>query len=162
MADAMISDLTAAAAGLNLSDLIEVEQGVTPANSSKKGTLTQLLTLILANIPEQIETVTAVTPSGGFVTLDLQGGKKKNFTVTLTGNVTLAFSNLPAAGFVGQYEIEIKQDGTGGWTFTLPASHKALGGSDTAIAVGANAVTVLSGKTFDQGTTWRYAMQESA
>ena len=26
----------------------------------------------------------------------------------------------------------------------------------------ANAVTVLSAKTFDNGTTWRYAMQESA
>ena len=49
---------------------------------------------------------------------------------------------------------------TGGRTLTLPASFKALGGSDTAIASAAGAKTVLSAKTFDGGTSWVYAMQE--
>ncbi|MBB1060436.1 DUF2793 domain-containing protein [Marilutibacter spongiae] len=108
-------------------------------------------------------TVTTVSSSSGTLTIDLQGGTRKFFKTTLTENVsTLAFSNLPAAGFAAEYELHITQDGTGSRTFAIPASHKALGGSDTAIASAAAAVTVLSAATVDQGTTWRYAMQESA
>ena len=105
--------------------------------------------------------VSALTNSAGTVTVDCSLGK--SFTITLAANVTtLTLTNLAGAGYATEIEIEIKQDGTGGFTFALPASFKALGGSDTAIAAAANAVTVLSAKTFDNGTTWRYAMQESA
>lgn len=104
--------------------------------------------------------ITALT-SGTTITVDCSLGR--NFTITLGHNVgTLTLSNLAGAGYATEIEVEIKQNGTGGFTFALPASFKALGGSDTAIAAGANAVTVLSAKTFDNGTTWRYAMQESA
>ena len=74
----------------------------------------------------------------------------------------VTLTNLAGAGRATDIEIQITQDGTGGRTLALPAAFKALGGSDTAIASGANAVTVISAKTFDNGTTWRYAMQESA
>lgn len=105
--------------------------------------------------------VNALTNSSGTVTVDCSLGR--DFTITLAANVTtLSLTNLAGAGFATEIEIEIKQNGTGGFTFALPASFKALGGSDTAIASAANAVTVLSAKTFDNGTTWRYAMQESA
>lgn len=108
-------------------------------------------------------TVSALTNTAGVVNIDLAGGANKTFTITLTANVTsITFSNLPASGYVGEIEVEIKQDSTGGRTLALPSSFKALGGSDTSIASAANAVTVISAKTFDQGTTWRYAMQESA
>lgn len=105
--------------------------------------------------------VTALT-SGTTVTVDCSLGR--NFTLTLGHNVgTLTLSNLAGAGYVTEFELEIKQPASGGpYTFALPAAFKALGGSDTAIASAANAVTVLSAKTFDNGTTWRYAMQESA
>lgn len=104
--------------------------------------------------------VTALT-SGTTVTIDCALGR--NFTITLGHNVgTLTLSNLAGSGYATEIEIEIKQDATGGRTFALPAAFKALGGSDTAVASAANAVTVLSAKTFDNGTTWRYAMQESA
>lgn len=99
---------------------------------------------------------------GGVATLNCDGGRVRNFTLTLTGNATLAVSDLAGAGRVTEFEIEIKQDGVGGRTLSLPASFKALGGSDTAIGAAANSVTILSAKTFDAGTTWRYAMQESA
>lgn len=105
--------------------------------------------------------VSSLTNSAGTVTVDCSLGK--SFTLTLAANVTmLTLTNLSGAGFATEIEIEIKQDGTGGRTFALPAAFKALGGSDTSIASAANAVTVLSAKTFDNGTTWRYAMQESA
>lgn len=105
--------------------------------------------------------VTALSNSAGTVTVDCSLGR--DFTLTLAANVTtLTLSNLAGAGYATEIEIEIKQDATGSRTFALPANFKALGGSDTAIASAANAVTVLSAKTFDNGTTWRYAMQESA
>ncbi|GAB1407656.1 hypothetical protein MASR1M8_15750 [Thermomonas brevis] len=109
------------------------------------------------------EAVTALTITAGAITLDFAGKSRATFTLALTANVTTVnFANLPGAGFAAEFDLLITQDGTGGRTFAMPASFKALGGSDTAIAAGANAVTVLSAKTFDNGTTWRYAMQESA
>lgn len=109
------------------------------------------------------EAVSALTISSGAITLDIAGKSRASFTVSLTANVTTVnLSNLAGAGLVTEFDLEIKQDGTGGRTFALPAAFKALGGSDTAIASAANAVTVLSAKTFDNGTSWRYAMQESA
>jgi hypothetical protein len=44
----------------------------------------------------------------------------------------------------------------------LPASFKVTGGSDTAVQSAANAYTLLTLTTFDQGTRWEYAMQEIA
>lgn len=156
MADAIISDLTTAAT-LALTDLIELEQGTPPTNSSKKATLTQLKALLLG------KPVSALTNSAGTVDVDLDAGAKENFTLLLAANVTtFNVTDLPGVGYVAEFEVEIKQNGTGGYTVTLPASFKATGGSDTAVALAANAVTVLSAKSFDNGTTWRYAMQETA
>lgn len=117
-------------------------------------------------LDDKADAVIAVaTPanSSGTVTLDFAGKSKYVGSITLSANVTtLAFSNLPGSGNYAEYELHITQDGTGSRTFAIPASHKALGGSDTAIASAANAVTVLTASTVNNGTTWRYAMQESA
>ena len=155
MADLRISDLPAAAA-LADADLAELEQ---PGETS--GTRSRKITLALLGSYMRKRSVTALSIASGTVTVDCSLGD--TFTLSLTANVTtLTLSNLHGAGLVTELEIELKQDATGGRTFALPAAFKALGGSDTAIASAANAVTVLSAKTFDNGTTWRYAMQESA
>lgn len=105
--------------------------------------------------------ITVVGISAGTATVDCSLGR--NFILFLNQNVsTLSLTNLAGSGYATEVEIEIKQDGVGGRTLALPPQFKALGGSDTAIASAINAVTVLSAKTFDNGTTWRYAMQESA
>lgn len=110
-----------------------------------------------------VVSVNTPTNSSGTVTLNFGGKSRYIGAITINANVTtLAFSNLPGAGLYAEYELHITQDGTGSRTFALPASHKALGGSDTSIASAANAVTVLTASTVDNGTTWRYAMQESA
>lgn len=107
--------------------------------------------------------VSSPTNSSGTVTLDFAGKSRYAGAITLAANVTtLAFSNLPGAGKYAEYELDIAQDATGGRTFAIPASHKPIGASDTAINLAANAVTVLTGQTKNNGTTWRYAMQESA
>lgn len=103
------------------------------------------------------------TNASGTVTLDFDSKSRYVGAITLGANVTtLAFSNLPGAGKFAEYELHITQDPSTPRTFAIPASHKALGGSDTAIAAGVNVVTVLTASTIDNGTTWRYAMQESA
>jgi hypothetical protein len=40
--------------------------------------------------------------------------------LTLSGNVTLTFTNLPAAGYMAETTVEFVQDGTGGRTITFP------------------------------------------
>lgn len=127
--------------------------------------LAALITAIGADVKELRETaaqpVTGLSIASGVVNIDCALGR--NFTLTLTANVTsITFSNLAGAGFASEIEIQIAQDATGSRTVALPASFKALGGSDNVVASAANAVTVLSAKTFSNGTTWRYAMQESA
>lgn len=154
MADKLISQLDPAGA-LSATDKLELEQGTDPSNTSGYATLAQLRPF-LAKDP-----VTALAILSGDVTVDCALGK--SFTLALTANVTtLTFTNLAGVGLASEIEIEIIQDGTGGRTFALPGSFKPLGASDTAVASAANAVTLLSAKTFDNGTTWRYAMQESA
>lgn len=155
MADDLISSLTATAA-LAESDLLEVEQGTAPTNTSGKVTLAQLRDYVQRKRP-----VTALTISSGVVNIDLSLGQ--DFTCLLDSNVTsVTFSNLPGAGYVAEIDVTWQQDGTGGRTVVLPASFKALGGSDTAVASAANAATEMGAKSKDNGTTWRYAMQESA
>lgn len=101
--------------------------------------------------------VTALTNAAGTVTADLSLGDY--FTLAIAANVTtLAFSNAPASGTGRTIDITITQDATGGRTFALPASFKAIGGSDTAIQSAANAVTKIIATTTDGGTTWAYSM----
>lgn len=155
MADVLISGLPVAS-DLAETDLLEVEQGSSPSNTSGQATLARLRDYVQRRRP-----VTPLSISSGVVNIDLALGQ--NFTLTLSANVTsITFSNLPGAGFAAEIELQISQDATGSRTLALPAAFKALGGSDTAIAPAANAVTVLSAKSFDNGSTWRYAMQESA
>lgn len=154
MALKRISDY--AAATLDGTELLELE---TSAGLSKNCTTQDIANLSGA----QPSAVVALPIATGVVDIDLAGGSARNFTLALTENVTsITFSNLPASGFVAEIDVEITQDATGSRTVALPAAFKALGGSDTAVASAANTVTVLSAKTWDQGTTWRYAMQESA
>lgn len=148
-----ISEMPAAAA-LDGTEEVPIVQGGANARATAQA---------IANLASSsgASAVSALAISAGAVNIDLSLGQ--DFTLALTANVTsMTFSNMPAAGKVAQFELQITQDATGGRTLALPSSFHALGGSDTAIASGANAVTVLSAKSFDNGATWRYAMQESA
>lgn len=108
------------------------------------------------------DSVSSVSISGGTATINCTSGTSKNFTLTMNSNATLAVTGLSGAGRITEFEIQISQDSTGNRTLAIPSSFKALGGSDTSISLAANSVTVLSAKTFDNGISWRYAMQESA
>lgn len=104
-----------------------------------------------------VEDAAALSIASGVVNIDCKGGDFR--TLLLDANVTsITFSNLPAAGEGRSLAIRIKQDATGGRTVALPSSFKKLGNSDTAVQSAANAITVLTLMTFDQGTRWEYSM----
>lgn len=104
------------------------------------------------------DAVSALTISTGVVNIDCSLGDF--FTLAINANVTsLTFTNLPASGRAVSLALRIQQDGTGGRTFALPAAFKATTGSDTAIQSAANARTLVTITTFDQGTRWEYTMR---
>lgn len=141
---------------LDGTELVTVSKLVGGVQTTQKTT-----TQGIADLAGAVKPVTALSIASGVVNIDLALGA--DFTLALNANVTsITFSGLAGSGYVSEFELQITQDATGGRTLALPASFKALGGSDTSIASAANAVTVISAKTFDNGTTWRYAMQESA
>lgn len=105
--------------------------------------------------------VTALSIASGVVNVDCALGDY--FTLSLTANVTsLTFSNLPASGVGRSISVRMRQDATGSRTFALPASLKAITGSDIAVQSAANAYTVLMMTTFDAGTRWEYSMKGAA
>lgn len=66
---------------------------------------------------------TAPADVAGVVTLDLSADVDI-WKLTLTKNITLAYSNVPAAPLGAEKEIIVTQDGTGGWTLTWPSGSK--------------------------------------
>ena len=98
------------------------------------------------------ETVVANGAATGAVALDLSLANV--FELTLTGNVTLSFTNPPPPGEMQTVTIIARQDATGGRTITFPASIRWP--ADAAPAVGTTAghraVFVLS--STDGGSTW--------
>lgn len=105
--------------------------------------------------------VTALAISSGVVNIDCSLGDY--FTLAINANVTsLTFSNLPPIGTGRTLSVTITQDATGSRTFALPASFKAITGSDTAVQSAAGAVTKLSIETVSAGTTWSYVMKGRA
>jgi hypothetical protein len=160
--DVLISQLPDAAAIAN-ADLMEVEQGVFPANKSGRVTLEQLKTFFTPAAVEIRAAVSTVASVAGILTLALDNRPHQYFIVALTENITgILFTGLPAAGFAKAISIRFVQAGSGGYTVVLPAAFKATGGSDTSIVTTLGAYTLLEAETFDQGTRWEYAMQECA
>jgi len=100
------------------------------------------------NAWDQLKTVALV---GGVATLDLSS--PAGFRVTLTGNTTLAFSNVPA-GRVVVFTVTFVQDATGGRLVSYPGNVKADGGGVVAQpATAPGSVTVQSFYTDDGGVT---------
>jgi len=149
MAVVRIVDLTAATTPLGTGDLVEIEQG----GNSRRCTVADIRGNTAAR-----DAVTALTISAGTVNIDCALGDF--FTLALTANVTsITFTNLPASGRAVSLALRVRQDGTGGRTVALPSSFRATTGSDTAVQSAANAWTLLTLTTFDQGTRWEYTMR---
>ena len=75
------------------------------------------------------------------------------FTATVTGAVTLSFSNVPAGAVFVVFEIT-----NGGTNVSWPASVKWPGGSAPSLT--ASGVDVVTLYTIDAGTTWRATLAQ--
>ncbi len=162
-----VADIVAGAGGLTnpmttAGDLIRGGTGGAPTRLGI-GSNGQVLTVVAGALAYATpsgarDAVTALSISSGVVNIDCALGDF--FTLALTANVTsITFTNLPASGRAVSLGVRIRQDGTGGRTVALPTAFKATTGSDTAVQSAANAWTLLTITTFDQGARWEYTMR---
>jgi len=81
----------------------------------------------ILDTPANLSDAVTTLAGSGTLTMDLSSGVR-NYTATLTGAATLAFSNIPAAV---QTEVSVKiiQDGVGGHVLTLPAGGISVNGT---------------------------------
>ena len=94
----------------------------------------------------------------GTATIDLDENKVVNAYGTLTGNTTLAFSNI-ASGGVTVVTLALTQDGTGSRTVAFPVGTVLLNGGDGSINPTAGATTWL---TFVRvGSTWSVGISDA-
>ncbi len=98
-------------------------------------------------------TETSVTSSqSSAYTINLASGNV--VSLTLTGNVTLSFSNVPASGAVS-LTLFLLQDSTGSRTVTWPGSVIWPGGTAPTLTTTASHVDCFVMITTNGGTTWR-------
>jgi len=94
-----------------------------------------------------------LTQTTGTVTCDMSTGS--SFYFLLTENATIAITNPPATGTLGQLVIRIKQDGAGGaYTVTWPAAVVWAGGSKPVMTTGNDAYDKFTLMTDDAGTEY--------
>lgn len=112
-----------------------------------------------ANVHNGLETFkravripTVLTPAST-VAVDMSTGD--NFTLTLDQNTILGAPSNTTNGQEGT--IEVAEDGTGGWTFTLNAVWKPIGGDALKIDTGASKKTVIGYHVVDSSNIlyWR-------
>lgn len=142
MADTKVSALPAADP-LTGAELAYVVQG----GASKRSTAAAIAALAEPAV------YVALGNSSGTATVDCANGAQVTGTMRLTGNVTLAPSNVPSGRLV-TITLRVVQDGTGGRTLTFPTNTTILNGGDGSIAGGANQVSVVTLVTADGGSTW--------
>lgn len=62
------------------------------------------------------------TAEASMAASDIDWSTKNDFYKTIGANLTVTFSNVPAAGTSQTINVTIKQDGTGNWTVTWPGT----------------------------------------
>lgn len=96
------------------------------------------------------ESVVTNAAASGATTLNLANGNV--FDVTLTGNVTFAFSGA-TAGRACAFTLYKRQDTTGNRTTTWPGSVRWSGGAPSLTAA-ASSIDILVFESIDGGATW--------
>lgn len=97
------------------------------------------------------EVMLTTSSASGAVSLDLSAANI--FKLELAGDVTVTFTNPPAAGSTSVATIVAIQDGTGGHTITWTDGAYA-GGVVPPASTGANEVDIWTSFTYDQGTSY--------
>ena len=80
------------------------------------GTFTDLMDSLFSQLKYVVQQVVTLTSVTNVVTIDLQ--EANHFSLSLTEDITLEFTNTPSIGYNGTYVINCIQDVTGGHTIT--------------------------------------------
>jgi hypothetical protein len=99
----------------------------------------QLRQAVLRNTRE-VEVVQAA--ASGALNLDLAAGNVHR--LDLVGNVTLSFTNAPAAGVALALTVVLEQDATGGRLVTWPITVRWPGGTPPTLSAAANSIDVVA------------------
>ncbi|HUW17391.1 MAG TPA: hypothetical protein VMW94_09965, partial [Actinomycetes bacterium] len=97
------------------------------------------------------EVISTVAAAGATETLDLAGGNVHD--ITLDADCTFNFTGATAS-VACSFTLVLRQDGTGGWTTTWPASIVWAGGTAPVLDTTLSTVSVLTFFTLDGGTVW--------
>jgi hypothetical protein len=97
------------------------------------------------------ETVQSLGNKTGSTAIDLANGNV--FSVTATGNITIAISGATAAKACS-FALYVKQNATGGYTITWPQTVKWPGGTVPVTTASANALDIFVLESIDGGATW--------
>ena len=103
---------------------------------------------LLQNYTEVIEANATAT---GATALNIEEANVHK--VTLTGNVTFSFTNVPEGGLT-PLTIILVQDATGGYTTTWPSGLLWEGGTEPTLVTTAASISIVTLFTDDAGTTW--------
>ncbi len=106
-----------------------------------------------AIMQDYTEINTASSQSSAY-TINLDNGNV--FSLTLTGTVTISFSNVPASN-ASSVTLFLIQDGTGSRTVVWPGSVIWPGGTAPTLTTTASHVDMIVLMTTNAGTTWRAA-----
>lgn len=149
---AVQSSLDLADSALQIAPVTSVA-GRTGAITLAESDITNLVTDLAAKVSTTSggkETYFGIGNSGSSKQVDLANGNHQS--ITLTANCTLT-----ATGFTNGVScsilLEVIQDGTGGWTLTLPAGWALATDGEATINPSANGKTLISGISRDGGTT---------
>jgi hypothetical protein len=104
-----------------------------------------------ANVQDYTESLVSTSSSGTSYAMNIANGNV--FRITLTGNCTLSFSNVPGSNFVS-VTVELVQDATGTRTVTWPTGTIWAGGTTPTLTATASHVDVFALVTHNNGTTW--------
>ncbi len=105
-----------------------------------------------ALLKDYAEKLTTLAAAGATETLDIENGNA--FDITLDQACTFTFSNPIASGNMASFTLILRQDGTGGFATTWPASVDWTDGSAPTLVTTASSVTILGFITVDGGTIW--------
>ena len=90
--------------------------------------------------------------SAASITLNIETGN--TFDVTMDQNTTLVFDNPTASGNACSFTLYLRQNATGGWVVTLPATVRWENGTPPTFSTAANQYDIISFVTIDAGTNW--------
>jgi hypothetical protein len=143
------SDIT----GINVSGKLDAADGTATGTLTAEDIVADNVTAdnVTADLKGYGEVMLTTSTASGAISLDLSVANI--FKLELSGDVTVTFTNPPAAGSTSVATIVAIQDNTGGHSITWTGGVYA-GGSPPPASTGSDEVDIWTAFTYDQGSTY--------